>query len=485
MELCNRNVLGLVCAALLVLAGPLHAQAPATPAPVATTKVHVDAGKKIGTIKAIHGVNGGPICLGSLVDLSPYHKALGIPLTRIHDVDWPAMDKVNIHGIFPDFKADAESPASYRFAPTDDYLKSIQAVGSGVMYRLGESIEHTPRKYYVHKPADYDQWAKICIGIIRHYNEGWADGLKLDLRYFEIWNEAEIGQPMWDGNSEDYYRLYATAAKAIKARWPKLMVGGPAAAGLGTLQGDRLTPSAHLRGFMDYCRKESLPLDFLSWHIYPDDPAAPVCNTIGLRRVLDEYGFKKTEIHLNEWNYLPSGGFGELFSRDGARMQKICETMGGLHGAAFSACVLLGLQDSPIDMANYYTADNFLMGMFNFYGVPRKTYHAFRAFKILVDHPSRVAVEGSKLGEVNIGAGLSADGRELVIVASNYRSANPQIELTVDNLPWSGPSTFDVLLLDESKNLDSIRKEESADRTIKITQPLPAPGVMLVVVRPK
>ena len=42
-----------------------------------------------------------------------------------------------------------------------------------------------------------------------------------------------------------------------------------------------------------------------------------------------------------------------------------------------------------------------------------------------------------------------------------------------------------MLLLDESKNLDSIRKEESADRTIKITQPLPAPGVMLVVVRPK
>ena len=113
-------------------------------------------------------------------------------------------------------------PSSYHFAPTDDYLKSILAVGSGVMYRLGESIEHTPRKYYVHKPPDYDQWAKICLGIIRHYNEGWADGFRFNLRYFEIWNEAEIGPPQWDGNSEDYYRLYATAAKAIKTRWPKL-----------------------------------------------------------------------------------------------------------------------------------------------------------------------------------------------------------------------------------------------------------------------
>jgi xylan 1,4-beta-xylosidase len=206
---------------------------------------------------------------------------------------------------------------------------------------------------------------------------------------------------------------------------------------------------------------------------------------IDLRRILDEYGFKKTEIHMNEWNYFPDHSFNALVSRDGAQVQRFCERVSGLHGAAFSACVLLGLQDSPADMANYYTADNFLLGMFNFYGVPSKTYHAFRAFKILVDHPARVAVEGSKLGEANIAAGLSADGRELVIVASNYRSTNPQIELTVDNLPWSGPSKFDVLLLDESKNLDSIRKEESADRTIKITQPLPAPGVMLVVVRPK
>ena len=51
-------------------------------------KIRVDAGRKIGAIRAIHGVNGGPICCGSLVDVSPYHQALGIPLTRIHDANW-------------------------------------------------------------------------------------------------------------------------------------------------------------------------------------------------------------------------------------------------------------------------------------------------------------------------------------------------------------------------------------------------------------
>ena len=144
------------------------------------------------------------------------------------------------------------------------------------LYRLGESIEWTAHKYYVHKPADYDRWARICLGIIRHYNEGWANGYKFDIRYFEIWNEAEIGPPQWDGTAEDYYRLYATAARAIKAKWPELKVGGPAAAHSGGLAGNKLAPSPFLQGFLECCRKESVPVDFLSWHMYTGDATAPV-----------------------------------------------------------------------------------------------------------------------------------------------------------------------------------------------------------------
>jgi hypothetical protein len=404
-------------------------------------------------------------------------------LTRIHDANWPARDVVDVHAIFPNFGADADSPGSYHFAPTDDYLKSILAVGSGVMYRLGESIEHTPRKHYVHKPPDFDHWAKICLGIIGHYNEGWAEGFHFNLCYFEIWNEAEIGAAQWDGNSEDYYRLYATAAKAIKTRYPTLMVGGPAAAGLGQLEGDRLTLAPHLRGFLEYCRKQSLPLDFLSWHMYAADPAAPVRGTAGLRRVLDEYGFQKTEIHLNEWNYLPNNDWGAVFGRDGAQMQKSFEDAGGPQGAAFVACVLLGLQDAPLDMANFYTGDNGCWGLFNVFGVPKKTYHAFRAFKALVDHPARVVAEGGKPGELNAVAGLSTDCRELAIVVSNFKSTDRRIELVLQNLPWAGSSTSELLLLNQERNLERVRTEEYNEGVIKIVQDLPAPGVLLVYVR--
>jgi hypothetical protein len=449
--------------------------------PAAT--IRVDAGRSLGTVRAIQGVNGGPVCYGSVVDLSAYHRALGIPLTRTHDANWPARDVVDIHAVFPDFYADTYSPASYRFAPTDDYLKSILATGSKVMYRLGESIEHTPRKYYVHKPADFDHWAKICLGVIRHYNEGWADGFHLDLRYFEIWNEAEIGPAQWDGSAEDYYRLYVTTAKAIKAEYPALRVGGPAAAGLGRLEGDRLIPSPFLQAFLRYCKERSAPLDFLSWHMYTADATAPSRGARGLRRVLDDLGFTKTESHLDEWNYLPDNNWGPMLSRNGPLLEKWFAEAASARGAALAAAVLLDLQDAPIDMANFYTGDNGGWGLFSVYGVPKKTYHAFRAFKALVDHPHRRAVEGARPGELSAAAGMTPDGRELAVVVSNYRCGDRHIELQLENLPWSGRTECEVSLLDQTNDLAPRAKRIVEGPRVEIVEDLPAPGVLVLLVR--
>jgi hypothetical protein len=218
--------------------------------------------------------------------------------------------------------------------------------------------------------------------------------------------------------------------------------------------------------------------------MYTGDPTAPVRGAVGLRRVLDEYGFQKTESHLDEWNYLPNNDWGAVFGHDGARMQQSFADAGGPQGAAFVACVLLGLQDAPLDMANFYTGDNGCWGLFNVFGVPKKTYYAFRAVKALGDHPVRVAVEGGQPGELNVVAGLSTDRRELAIVVSHFKSADRQIELVLQGLPWTGPSRSELWLLDQDRNLERIRKEEHSDAAIRIAQALPAPGVLLVYVRP-
>lgn len=447
--------------------------------------ISVDAGQKAGTIKALHGVNGGPLCLGGTVDLSQYHRALGIPTTRVHDANWPRGDVVDVHTIFPVFEADAELPASYRFATTDEYLQSITDVGSKVVYRLGESCEVSKARYYVKQPPDYEQWTRICLGIIRHYNEGWANGLKLNIEYFEIWNEVEIGKMMWTGKKDDYYRLYGTASKAIKARYPALKIGGPAAAGTLVMKQGELEIPKFVRGFLDYCKREAAPLDFFTWHQYALTPSGEVPVAKALRRVLDAYGFTKTELHFNEWNYLPGGRMDPLWSRDGEQMTRFFAGIGSMQATAYDACMLLAMQDTPVDMMNYYSGDTSFFGMFTTYGLPKKPYYAFLAFKALVNHPARVRVDGGKQDELHAMAGLRSDGRELAVLLSNYQSPASQLTTEIKNLPWSGPSEIELLVLDEAHNLEPVRKELQDAGSVRITQSLPAPAVLLVYVRPR
>ena len=57
-------------------------------------------------------------------------------------------------------------------------IDQLHQQGVEPFYRLGTTIEnsHRIKTYHIYPPKDYQKWAKICEGIIRHYNEGWADG---------------------------------------------------------------------------------------------------------------------------------------------------------------------------------------------------------------------------------------------------------------------------------------------------------------------
>ena len=278
-------------------------------------ELRVDGSQRLGTIRPLHGVNNGPLNQGETIDLSEYYRKAGFPLVRLHDSEWPDPDIVDIHAVFPDMNADPEKPESYDFQRTDDYIQAIVNTGAGIVYRLGESIEHTRKKYRVHPPADMDKWAKVCVGIIRHYNEGWAGGFRHNIRYWEIWNEPENRPAMWTGTDEQYFRMYVTAARAIKAAFPELKVGGPSIGYPGDMEGDMLKPTDFLKAFLKTCKEQQAPLDFFSWHTYSNDPFVYAKKARAIRKLLNEYGFEKTEIHLNEWNILP----GEQLAADAGR----------------------------------------------------------------------------------------------------------------------------------------------------------------------
>ncbi|HEX2973291.1 MAG TPA: hypothetical protein VHP11_13230, partial [Tepidisphaeraceae bacterium] len=422
---------------------------------------------------------------GGLVDLSTYHRQLGLPYTRLHDCHWPNPDVVDIHAIFPVFTADPASPENYQFSRTDDYLQAIVNVGSAIVYRLGESIEHTPRKYHVHPPADYNRWAAVCLGIIRHYNQAWTNGFRHNIRYWEIWNEPENRPAMWTGSDDDYFRLYEVAATAIKAHDPTLKVGGPSLGYTGQIVAGRFEPSPFLLAFLDYCKRKSLPLDFFSWHLYTDDPAECMIRARGIRQVLDRQGFAKTELHLNEWNYLPANDWTPMsLAGQGLARQRFYEQIGGIPGAAFSTCALINLQDTPVDVANYYMADNQGFGLFNLHGTPNKTFHAFKAFRMLLDTPIRLESRGTQPRALAICAGTNADRSAVGILISNYRSPQTTPSLTIDNLPWPGPTRCEIFLLDATRDLAQTQNTQLPPGQVALTLPLPSPSVCLVKLTP-
>jgi hypothetical protein len=446
--------------------------------------LEIDFSKTNGQFRALHGINKGPLASGGLIDLSQAHRTLKLPLVRLHDCHWPNPDVVDMHVVFPNSQADAQNPQSYDFRLTDEYLARIHATGAPMLYRLGESIEHTSVKRRVHPPADYQKWAEASLGIIRHYNEGWANGFRYGIRYWEIWNEPENRPAMWSGSDEDYFRLYATTSRAIKAQFPHLKVGGPAVGNSGNFEGDRFVASDFVKSFLQFCKNEKLPLDFFSWHCYTDNPAELSLRTKGIRQLLNDYGFTQTESHLNEWNYLP-GNTWEPIGRDAApaARQKFYEEMGGAKGAAFIVTALLQLQDAPLDAANFFHGELGGFGLFNEHGVPLKSYYAFRAFSELLQMPQRVEANGTFKDGLSIGAGVNAPKNQATVLISNFNHLPSKLHLKFKNLPWQGATDYEVQLVDANHNLDTLQPPTRLGESLNLN--LPAPGLALVHLRPK
>ena len=385
--------------------------------------IEIDFARTNGVFRPLHSINKGGFAAGGTISLAEQLRPLNIPFARLHDCQWPAPDVVDIHAIFRDAKADPADPKSYDFALTDEYLRSVFAAGMHVVYRLGESIEHTETKRFVHPPADPAHWASVCVGVIKHYNHAWANGFRYGIRYWEIWNEPENRPACWTGSDDDYFHLYATAARRIKGEFPELKVGGPSVGYSGSFRDGVFQPSSFVTNFLARCHLASVPLDFFSWHCYTDDPAEVTARARAIRRLLDRYGFINTESHLNEWSYLPGNSWhGASRKAAPAEREKYFQAMSGSQGAAFILAALIELQDAPVDMCNLFHGELGAFGLFNEFGVAQPNYYAVEAFSRIARRP-RASVRGNVAGQ------LAAAASDSLILISNFKYSAREIRI--------------------------------------------------------
>ncbi|MBP5270363.1 MAG: hypothetical protein ILO42_05330 [Clostridia bacterium] len=337
--------------------------------------IKADFSKIAGIIKPMNAVNNGPKRKkqDQQSDNEDSYAALRVPYARTHDSahchDYGGPYTVDITGIFQDFRADENDPASYDFGNTDEYLSRIMKAGTKVFYRLGQSIEHTIVKHGTLPPADFRKWARICEHIILHYNYGWAGGFNMGIEYWEIWNEPDLdpddspNKRCWGGTKAQFFDFYEIAAKHLKSRFPELKIGGPASCG-------RLDWS---EDFLAEMQKRKVPIDFFSWHIYAKRPEKVPEQAARFRQMLDRHGYRDTESILNEWNYVKDWTDNWIYSLGVERGQK---------GASFATAVVSLCQYEAVDMLMYYDArPGGMNGLFDETSLkPSYTYYPFFAF---------------------------------------------------------------------------------------------------------
>ncbi|MDE7334600.1 MAG: beta-xylosidase [Lachnospiraceae bacterium] len=109
-------------------------------------------------------------------------------------------------------------------------------------------------------PKDFQLWDSFIVTFIQHLVERYGVE-EVQKWYFEVWNEPNL-KFFFAGNQEDYFTLYEHTVRAIKSVDAGLRTGGPSTAN-----------NAWILDIIEYCKKNHVPIDFISTHHYPtDDP---------------------------------------------------------------------------------------------------------------------------------------------------------------------------------------------------------------------
>jgi len=244
-------------------------------------------------------------------------------------------------------------------------------------------------KMNITPPASYAQWEDFLQAYIEHTVERY--GIERVRRwYFEVWNEPNLRDNFWTGTMEEYYQLYASCARVLKGFDPALRVGGPASAG-----------SSELLPFLQWCKEHQAPVDFLSYHNYPQGEASVYQSTEesphepGMHFVEDtrqtkidlaEQGYGYLPILMTEWSTLAHGP-------DWKAVWVGNEHINNLFAGA-AVCHLAHGCDDSLDVMSWWVASDVFeeggpqvepygtrfqyYGMLTVDGVPKSSYHAFK-----------------------------------------------------------------------------------------------------------
>lgn len=248
---------------------------------------------------------------------------------------------IRMHGLLTDdmgvYRVDAQGKEHYNFQYIDalyDYLLSIKVkpfVELGFMPSQMASGDKTIFWWRgnVTPPKSYEAWERLVKALTAHWTERYGAD-EVASWYFEVWNEPNL-DGFWAGTQDEYFKLYAHAARAIKSVDARYRVGGPATAG-----------AAWIPETIAYADKNKVPLDFVSTHTYGvgqgfldeygttgtvllKDDGGISNDVLRNRQEIGASAMPKLELHYTEWSssYTPSDPSHDSYHQAAYILQKL------------------------------------------------------------------------------------------------------------------------------------------------------------------
>lgn len=286
------------------------------------------------------------------------------------------------------------------------FMPSALASGSKTVFHYRGNI--TP-------PKSYDEWTDLIGALADHLVQRYGvDEVRKWL--FEVWNEPNLDM-FWAGTMEEYFRLYQSAALAIKKIDRELKVGGPATA-----------IDAWIPELKEFCSKHGIPLDFISTHHYPTDSAFGLGLNMEEQMARSERGVltvraKKAieeayplPVYYTEWNNSPS-------PRDPYHDTP--------YNAAFIVKTITDNMELPLGCYSFWTFSDIFeecglssvpfhggFGLLNIHGIPKPSYRAFQLLSRLSGDRLEIVINE---GSPTVDCIASHSQESMTILISNHQ----------------------------------------------------------------
>lgn len=277
------------------------------------------------------------VCFQNRVDYCIGTGRMGLALQQEYQDQLKLVQKeigfkhIRGHGLFSDDMAiyqeyedaDGKKRAEYNFTYLDLVMDSYRRNGLRPFLELGfmpEKMASGSQTIFYWKgnttpPENYQSWCDMVIATLRHLMERYGEE-EVTNWPVEVWNEPNLPGFWENADMEEYFRLFEKTFRAIKGLDERFRVGGPAICGVQ----DELW----IREFLNFCRRESIPLDFVTRHHYTTDFPEHIGhygyaalsdarqgfeNLQSTRDIVDSFDeYRGLEIHITEFNtsYIPN-----------------------------------------------------------------------------------------------------------------------------------------------------------------------------------